>query len=55
MRSDRAARRSRTSTRTSIATIGALLDALDALVGRDRYVVALTADHGVSLLPEKAR
>ena len=34
-------------------TIGTLLDRLDALVGRDRYVVALTADHGVSLLPEK--
>jgi arylsulfatase A-like enzyme len=34
-------------------TIGTLLDRLDALVGRDRYVVALTSDHGVSLLPEK--
>jgi predicted AlkP superfamily pyrophosphatase or phosphodiesterase len=34
-------------------TIGTLLDRLDALVGRDRYVVALTADHGVSLVPEK--
>jgi arylsulfatase A-like enzyme len=34
-------------------TIGRLLDYLDAVVGRDRYVVALTADHGVSLLPEK--
>jgi predicted AlkP superfamily pyrophosphatase or phosphodiesterase len=35
------------------ATIGTLLDRLDALVGRDRYVVALTSDHGVSLVPEK--
>ena len=35
-------------------TIGALLDRLDALVGRDRYVVALTADHGVALVPERA-
>ena len=34
-------------------TIGTLLERLDALVGRDRYVVALTADHGVSLMPEK--
>ena len=34
-------------------TIGTLLERLDALVGRDRYIVALTADHGVSLLPEK--
>jgi predicted AlkP superfamily pyrophosphatase or phosphodiesterase len=34
-------------------TIGALLDRLDALVGRNRYVVALTADHGVALVPEK--
>jgi arylsulfatase A-like enzyme len=35
-------------------TIGTLLARLDALVGRERYVVALTADHGVSLVPEKA-
>ena len=35
-------------------TIGILLDHLDALVGRDRYVVALTADHGVSLVPENS-
>jgi hypothetical protein len=35
-------------------TIGALLDRLDARVGRDRYVVALTADHGVALVPETA-
>src|SRR5205823_13580911 len=35
-------------------TIGALLDRLDALVGRDEYVVALTADHGVAMIPEQA-
>ena len=35
-------------------TIGILLDHLDALVGRDRYVVALTADHGVSIVPERS-
>jgi arylsulfatase A-like enzyme len=35
--------------------IGSLLDAIDALVGRDEYVVALTADHGVSMIPEQAR
>jgi predicted AlkP superfamily pyrophosphatase or phosphodiesterase len=34
-------------------TIGALLDRLDALVGRDRYIVALTADHGVAPIPEQ--
>ncbi|MGE5245664.1 MAG: alkaline phosphatase family protein [Betaproteobacteria bacterium] len=34
-------------------TIGALLDRLDALVGRDEYVVALTADHGVTPIPEQ--
>jgi len=34
-------------------TIGALLDRLDMLVGRDRYVVALTADHGVTPIPEQ--
>jgi predicted AlkP superfamily pyrophosphatase or phosphodiesterase len=34
-------------------TIGALLSALDRLVGRDRYVVALTSDHGVALMPEQ--
>ena len=36
------------------ATIGALLDALDRTVGPDRYVVALSADHGVSPIPEVA-
>jgi predicted AlkP superfamily pyrophosphatase or phosphodiesterase len=35
--------------------IGRILDALDARVGRDRYVVALSADHGVSPIPEQAR
>jgi hypothetical protein len=34
-------------------TIGALLDQLDALVGRDQYVVALSADHGVTRIPEQ--
>jgi predicted AlkP superfamily pyrophosphatase or phosphodiesterase len=29
-------------------TLGALLDRLDARVGRQRYVLALTADHGVA-------
>src|SRR5207249_4347692 len=32
-----------------------LLDHLDAKVGKGRYVVALTADHGVCPLPEVAR
>ena len=32
-------------------TIGSLLAALDRLVGRNRYVVVLTADHGVSEIP----
>lgn len=32
-------------------TIGRLLADLDRLVGRDRYVLALTADHGVSEIP----
>src|SRR5581483_1771042 len=35
-------------------TIGALLDRLDALVGHDAYVVALSADHGVAMIPEQA-
>jgi predicted AlkP superfamily pyrophosphatase or phosphodiesterase len=34
-------------------TIGALLDRLDALVGPTRYVVGLTADHGVTEIPER--
>ncbi len=35
-------------------TIGRLLATLDQTVGADRYVVALTSDHGVALLPEQA-
>jgi len=34
-------------------TIGTLLDALDASVGRGRYVVALTGDHGVAPIAEQ--
>lgn len=34
-------------------TIGELLDTLDQVVGRDRYVVALSSDHGVALVPEQ--
>jgi predicted AlkP superfamily pyrophosphatase or phosphodiesterase len=34
-------------------TIGLLLDHLDRAVGRDRYVLALTADHGVAAIPEQ--
>ncbi|HAK55872.1 MAG TPA: hypothetical protein DCP38_10390 [Acidobacteria bacterium] len=34
-------------------TIGELLDALDREVGAGRYVVALSADHGVSPIPEQ--
>ena len=34
--------------------LGELFDALDARVGRGRYVVALSADHGVSPIPERA-
>lgn len=33
------------------ATIGQLLDALDRDVGRDRYVLAFTSDHGASPVP----
>ena len=36
-------------------TIGTLLDRLDAWVGRNQYVVALTSDHGVSTIPEQLR
>ena len=32
-------------------TVGALLDRLDALVGRGNYVIGLTADHGVAPIP----
>ena len=36
-------------------TLGLLFDALDRSVGADRYVVALTADHGVSPIPDQAK
>ncbi len=36
-------------------TLAALFEALDAAVGRDRYVVGLSADHGVSAIPESVR
>ena len=32
-------------------TMDALLDRLDALVGRGNYVIGLTADHGVTPIP----
>lgn len=34
-------------------TLGDLLDHLDARVGRQRYVLALTGDHGVSPIPDQ--
>jgi predicted AlkP superfamily pyrophosphatase or phosphodiesterase len=34
--------------------IGRLLDDLDTKVGRDRYVVGFSSDHGVAMLPEQA-
>lgn len=37
------------------ATIGDLLTVLDRAVGRDRYVVAFSADHGVAPIPEQMR
>ncbi|BCS34486.1 alkaline phosphatase family protein [Luteitalea sp. TBR-22] len=36
-------------------TIGHLLESLDAQVGREHYALALTADHGVSPIPEQMR
>lgn len=36
-------------------TVGDLLDALDTHVGRDRYVLGLSADHGVAPVPEARR
>lgn len=36
-------------------TLGALLDTLDALVGRDQYAIGLSSDHGVSAIPEALR
>jgi arylsulfatase A-like enzyme len=35
--------------------IGRLLEGLDARLGKDRYVVALTADHGAAPMPELLR
>jgi predicted AlkP superfamily pyrophosphatase or phosphodiesterase len=35
--------------------IGGLLDDLDRIVGRGRYVVALTGDHGVTDIPEQLK
>ena len=35
-------------------TIGTLLDHLDARLGREGYVLALSADHGVSPIPEQS-
>ena len=35
------------------ATIGRLLDTLDAAVGRNGYVLGLSADHGVAEIPEQ--
>jgi predicted AlkP superfamily pyrophosphatase or phosphodiesterase len=35
-------------------TLGALLRRLDELIGRDNYIVALTADHGAAPTPEQA-
>jgi hypothetical protein len=35
-------------------TIGRLIDQLDKRVGRDKYVLAFTADHGVAVIPEQA-
>jgi predicted AlkP superfamily pyrophosphatase or phosphodiesterase len=34
-------------------TLGELLQKLDVVVGRDNYVVALTADHGAAPVPEQ--
>jgi len=36
-------------------TIGTLLEQLDKKVGHDRYVLALTADHGVATIPEQLK
>lgn len=36
-------------------TIGTLLDTLDATVGRDRYVLAFSADHGVAPMVERSQ
>jgi len=36
-------------------TLGTLFERLDALVGPDQYVVALTSDHGVADMPEQVQ
>ena len=36
-------------------TIGTLLDTLDATVGRDRYVLAFSSDHGVAPMVERSQ
>lgn len=36
-------------------TIGALMTQLDKKVGKDRYVLALSADHGVATIPEQLK
>jgi predicted AlkP superfamily pyrophosphatase or phosphodiesterase len=35
-------------------TVGRLIDQLDKRVGRDKYMAAFTADHGVAVIPEQA-
>ncbi len=50
---DRAATRSRISSSGSIARSAKLLDHLDAKVGKGNYVLGLSADHGVSEIPEQ--
>ncbi len=35
-------------------TLGRLIDQLDKKVGRDKYVLGFTADHGVAVIPEQA-
>ena len=51
----RAAGKCRTSYARLDETIGILLDRLDVLVGRNQYIVALTSDHGVGIIPEQGR
>jgi predicted AlkP superfamily pyrophosphatase or phosphodiesterase len=36
-------------------TLGELFAALDEMVGRDRYIIGLSADHGVARIPEAVR
>ena len=50
---DRAATRFRTCSSGSIARSAALLEHLDASVGAGNYVLGLSADHGVSEIPEQ--